>query len=343
VDDVVLVGGSSRIPKVQQLLEDFFNGKDLCKSINPDEAVAFGAAVQAALLSGGVKNFPKLVLVDVTPLSLGYEKTQDRMTVVIPRNTPIPVKNSSGCKTVMDNQYSSLINVYEGERTRASHNNLLGYFRLCGIPPAPRGHPICVSFSIDENGVLTVSAKEVSTGIMNEVLITNYSERLSTEEIKKLIKEAEKYRDEDKKFLQMAEVRNELDDCIYKIETALKKQNVKLKICTQESKNIDAAIRRAKNLLDENHEQEIDVLENHLKELNSPIPISKNLCPETVVLFATQQDLSATSKSSDVETKMKTPTKRHGDDSSPDDVKLSSNKVMRSIKIEKIEKQRLEM
>ncbi|CAJ2671072.1 unnamed protein product [Trifolium pratense] len=269
VDDVVLVGGSSRIPKVQQLLEEFFNGKDLCKSINPDEAVAFGAAVQAALLSGGVKNFPKLVLVDVTPLSLGYEKTQDRMTVVIPRNTPIPVKNSSGCKTVMDNQYSSLINVYEGERTRASHNNLLGYFRLCGIPPAPRGHPICVSFSIDENGVLTVSAKEVSTGIMNEVLITNYSERLSTEEIKKLIKEAEKYRDEDKKFLQMAEVRNKLDDCIYKIETALKKQNVKLKICTQESKNIDAAIRRAKNLLDENHEQEIDVLENHLKELNS--------------------------------------------------------------------------
>ncbi|MCI22682.1 heat-shock protein, partial [Trifolium medium] len=142
IDDVVLGGGSSRIPKVQQLLRDFFKGKDLCKSINPDEAVAFGAAVQAALLSYGVKNVPNLVLIDVTPLSLGYEIEHDKMCVVIPRNTTIPAKETSGCATPEDNTSSVLIRVYEGERTRASDNILLGSFSLSGIPTPPRGHPL---------------------------------------------------------------------------------------------------------------------------------------------------------------------------------------------------------
>ncbi|MCH99553.1 heat-shock protein, partial [Trifolium medium] len=204
IDDVVLVGGSSRIPKVQKLLRDFFKGKDLCKSINPDEAVAFGAAVQAALLSDGIKNAPNLVLIDVTPLSLGFGIQHDCMKVVIPRNTTIPVKRKSRCATITDNQPSALIEVYEGERTRASDNNLLGYFQLSGIPPAPCGHPIYVHFSVDENGILTVSAKELSTGIMNEIIITNYKERLSAAEIKELIQEAENYRAEDEKFQQMA-------------------------------------------------------------------------------------------------------------------------------------------
>jgi len=267
VDDVVLVGGSSRIPKVEQLLGDFFGGKDLCKSINPDEAIAFGAAVQAALLTDGITNVPNLVLIEVTPLALGLKLHHDCMKVVIPRNTTIPVKKTSDYKTIQDNQSSALIKIFEGERTRANDNNLLGSFRLVGIPFAPRGHPFSVCFSIDENGILTVSAEEVSTGIVNEIMITNYRDRLSADEIKKLIQEAEIYSVEDKKFKQMAEVKNELDDYIYRIETALKKHDINLMLSTEENKKINSAITRAKNLLDENHQHKIDVLYNHLKEL----------------------------------------------------------------------------
>ena len=269
VDDIVLVGGSSRIPKVQQLLGNFFKGKDLCQSINPDEAVAFGAAVQAAVMSGGCKNVPNLVLIDVAPLSLGWRLIHDRMSVVIPRNSTIPVKKTGEYITVKDNQSSVFIRVYEGERTRASDNNLLGSFTLSGIPPALRGHPFDLCFTIDGNGTLTVTAKEVSTGSTNEIIITNYKERLSTEEIKKLIQEAENYRAEDEKFVQLTEVKNALDNCVYKIETGLKKQNANLKLSTRENRKINVAIRMAKNLLDENDLHEVDVLEDHLEDLES--------------------------------------------------------------------------
>jgi len=270
VDDVVLVGGSSRIPKVQQLLQDFFKGKELCKSINPDEAVAYGAAVQAALLSKGMKNVPKLVLQDVTPLSLGRSVVGDIMSVVIPRNTCIPVKKIREFMTVADNQSSSLIEVYEGERTKASENNLLGSFSLTGHTPAPRGHPYAVCFTIDENGILTVSAKEKSTGKMNEITITNYRERMSAEEIQKLIKESEKYCVEDKKFLRKAAAVNELDDYIYKMKNALKVKDINLKLSLEEIEKIESAIAVATNLVDENNQQvEADVLEDHLKGLKS--------------------------------------------------------------------------
>jgi heat shock 70kDa protein 1/2/6/8 len=264
VDDVVLVGGSSRIPKVQLLLQDFFNGKELCKSINPDEAVAFGAAVQAALLSEDVKNVPKLALQDVTPLSLGRSVKGDIMDVVIPRNTCIPVKKNKAYMTVVDNQPSSLIKVYEGERTKASENNLLGSFYLSGHTSAPRGHPYDVCFAIDENGILTVSAKERSTGKMNEITITNYKERMSSEEIKKLIQEAENYRIEDKKFLRKAKAVNALDNYIYKMRNALKKEDINVKLSSEEIEKIESAIVVGTNLLDEN---KIDVLEDHLKGL----------------------------------------------------------------------------
>ncbi|MCI02900.1 heat-shock protein [Trifolium medium] len=191
------------------------------------------------------------------------------MIVLIPRNTTIPVKKTDQCTTATDKQSSALIRVYEGERTRASDNNLLGYFRLSGLPSALRGHPIEVCFAVDENGILTVAAKEVSTGNTNEIIITNYRERLSAEEIKKLIQEAENYRAEDEKFQQMAQVKNALDLCVYKIETALKKQNIKLKLSTLEKKKIQAAITKARNLIGENHQHELDVLEDHLKELQS--------------------------------------------------------------------------
>jgi len=269
IDDVVLVGGSTRIPKVQQLLGDFFKGKDLCKSINPDEAVAFGAAVQAAVMSGGCKNVPNLVLFGVTPLSLGWRLTGDRMAVVIPRNTTIPVKKTEEFVTIYDNQSSVLIDVYKGERTRASDNKLLGSFSLSLLSHVPRDHPFNVCFAIDDNGILTVSATDVSTGNTNKTIITNYKERLSTEEIKKLIQEAEKYRAEDEKFLRMAQLKNALDLCVYKIETALKKQNIQLKLSTPEKMKINAAVLNAKNLLDENQRHELDVLQDHLKELES--------------------------------------------------------------------------
>jgi len=270
IDDVVLVGGSSRIPKVQQLLQDFFNGKELCKSINPDEAVAYGAAVQAALLSKDVKNVPNLVLQDVTPLSIGRSIIGDIMHVVIPRNTCIPVKKTREYVTVEDNQSYSLIEVYEGERTKASDNNLLGSFYLSGHTPAPRGLPYDVCFAIDENGILTVSATNSSSGNSNEITITNYKERLSGEEINKLIKEAENFHIEDKRFLRKAKAVNALDDYIYKMGNALKKKDINAKLSSQEIEKIESAIAVATSLLDEKNQQvEIDVLEDHLKGLES--------------------------------------------------------------------------
>ncbi|KAL2329568.1 hypothetical protein Fmac_017149 [Flemingia macrophylla] len=251
VHDVVLVGGSSRIPK------------DLCKSINPDQAVAYGAAVQAALLSKGIKNVPDLVLLDVTPLSLGTDVFGDIMSVMIPRNTTIPVKRTRVQKTVDDNQSFVHINVYEGERTRASDNNLLGFFTLGGFPRAPSGHPFDVTFVIDENGILSVSAEE-KTGRM---IIKN---RLSTKEIGRMIQEADIYKVEDENFLRKGKAKNGLDDCIYKIRNALKKEYINSTICSKENEEIWSAINRATELLDEKNEQDdIIVFEDYLKKLES--------------------------------------------------------------------------
>jgi len=268
IHDVVLVGGSSRIPKVQQLLREFFNEKELCESINPDEAVAYGAAVQAALLCDGFKNAPNLVFQDVTPLSLGLAIKGDLMTVVIPKNTSIPVKKTQTYLTTEDNQDSAVIIVYEGERARASDNNLLGSFNLW-LPAAPRGLQLEVCFDINENGILMVSASEKSTGNRTEIPITNDKERLSSLQIKEMTSDAENYRIEDEKFLRKANVMNGLDHCIYKLKNALKRKDVKLKLSSTEHDKISHAIRKATNLLDSDKQSEIDVLENHLKELES--------------------------------------------------------------------------
>ncbi|AES78225.1 putative Heat shock protein 70 family [Medicago truncatula] len=268
IHDVVLVGGSSRIPKVQQMLKEFFNEKELCESINPDVAVAYGAAVQAALLCDGFKNAPNLVFQDVTPLSLGLAIKGDLMTVVIPKNTSVPVKKTQTYKTTEDNQDSSVIIVYEGERARASDNNLLGSFNLW-LPAAPRGLPLEVCFDINENGILVVSASEKSTGNRTEIPITNEKERLSSQQIKEMTREAENYRIEDEKFLRKANVMNGLDHCIYKLKKALKRKDVKLNLSSKENDKINNAITKATNLLDSDKQSEIDVLENHLKELDS--------------------------------------------------------------------------